>query len=78
MSSSTPVPSTASVCTIGTFHGPCGASDRTPRISRTIVCVSGWSALLTTMMSGISMIPAFSAWTESPPPGMRTSRTVSA
>ena len=58
---------------IGTFQEPCGASDRTPRISRTIVCVSGWSALLTTMMSGISMIPAFSAWTESPPPGMSTS-----
>ena len=49
-----------------------------PLISRTIVSVSGCSRLLTTMMSGISMIPAFSAWIESPEPGMRTSTTVSA
>jgi hypothetical protein len=30
------------------------------------------------MMSGISMTPAFSAWIESPEPGMSTSTTVSA
>ena len=77
-SSSTPSPRAASVLTIGTRQPRCGASDSTPRISRTIVSVSGWSALLTTMMSGISMIPAFSAWIESPEPGMSTSTTVSA
>ena len=39
--------------------------------------VIGWSALLTTMMSGISITPAFSAWIESPEPGISTSTTVS-
>ena len=63
---------------IGTRQPRCGASDSTPRISRTIVSVSGWSALLTTMMSGISMTPAFSAWIESPEPGIRTNTMVSA
>ena len=67
-----PRPRAASVLTIGTRQPRWGASDRTPRISRTIVSVSGWSALLTTMMSGISMTPAFSAWIESPEPGIRT------
>ena len=33
------------------------ASDSTPRISRTIVSVSGWSALLITITSGISITP---------------------
>ena len=56
-SSSTPSPRAASVLTIGTRQPRCGASDSTPRISRTIVSVSGWSALLTTIMSGISMTP---------------------
>ena len=77
-SASTPSPRTASVLTIGTRQPRWGASESTPRISRTIVSVRGWSALLTTMMSGISMIPAFSAWIESPEPGMSTRTTVSA
>jgi hypothetical protein len=65
--------------TIGTFQPPStGASDSTPRISRTIVSVSGWSALLTTMMSGISITPALSAWIESPDPGISTSTIESA
>ena len=38
-------------------RGARGASDSTPRISRTIVSVSGWSALLTTITSGISITP---------------------
>ena len=53
-------PCSASVRTIGTRHAesPCEApSESTLLISRTIVSVSGWSALLTTMMSGISMTP---------------------
>ena len=33
--------------------------------------VSGWSALLTTITSGISITPALSAWIESPEPGMQ-------
>ena len=58
---------TASVLTIGTRQPPsAGASESTPRISRTIVSVSGWSALLTTITSGISITPALSAWIESP------------
>ena len=63
---------------IGTGQSGWGASESTPRISRTIVSVSGWSDLLTTMMSGISMTPALSAWIESPEPGISTSTTVSA
>ena len=63
---------------IGTRQPCCGASESTPRISRTIVSVSGWSDLLTTMMSGISITPAFSAWIESPEPGISTSTTESA
>ena len=42
-----------------------------------MVSVIGWSDLLTTMMSGISMTPAFSAWIESPEPGIRTRMIVS-
>jgi hypothetical protein len=34
--------------------------------------------LLIAITSGISMIPAFSAWIESPEPGISTSSTVSA
>ena len=65
--------------TIGTTQPPsAGASESTPRISRTIVSVSGWSALLTTITSGISITPALSAWIESPEPGMSTSTTESA
>ena len=63
---------------IGTRQPSCGASESTPRISRTIVSVSGWSALLTTMMSGISITPAFSAWMCRPEPGISTSTTESA
>ena len=43
-----------------------------------IVRAAGWSDLLMTMTSGISMTPALSAWIESPEPGWRTSTTVSA
>ena len=43
-----------------------------------MVSVSGWSDLLTTMMSGISITPAFNAWMESPEPGISTSTTESA
>ena len=48
---------------------PAGASASTPRMSRTIASARGWSALLTTITSGISITPAFSACTESPEPG---------
>ena len=68
----------ASVRTIGTRQLVRGPSERTPRISRIIVSVSGWSALLTTITSGISITPALSAWIESPEPGISTSTTVSA
>ena len=74
-SSSIPSPRCASVLMIGTGQLPCGASVSTPRISRTIVSVSGWSALLTTITSGISITPALSAWIESPEPGISTSTT---
>ena len=82
----TPVPWAASVLTIGTRQLAAAssgvrsrlASESTPRISRTIVSVSGWSALLMTIMSGISITPAFSAWIESPEPGISTSTIVSA
>ena len=63
---------------IGTRQPSCGPSESTPRISRTIVSVSGWSDLLTTMMSGISITPALSAWIESPEPGISTSTIESA
>ena len=43
------------------------------RTSFTIVLAAGWSRLLTAITSGISMIPALSAWIESPEPGMSTS-----
>ena len=73
----------ASVLTIGTLQPPRSApsrfaSESTLRISRIIVSVSGWSALLTTITSGISITPAFSAWIESPEPGISTSTIVSA
>ncbi len=72
------MPFAASVLMIGTFQACCGPSDSAVRTSRTIVSVSGWSALLTTITSGISMTPAFSAWIESPEPGISASTTVSA
>ena len=43
-----------------------------------MVFAAGLSILFTAITSGISMIPAFSAWIESPEPGMSTSSTVSA
>ena len=52
-----PVAVAASVRTTGTRHERSGPSARTARTSRTIVSASGWSALLTTMMSGISITP---------------------
>ena len=57
-SSATPSPRAASVRRIGTFQ-PSGSweSASTPRTSRTIVSVIGWSALLTTITSGISITP---------------------
>ena len=57
--------------------GSCESAS-TPRTSRTIVSVIGWSALLTTITSGISITPAFSAWIESPEPGISASTIVSA
>ena len=56
---------------------PARATGRS-RISRTIVSVSGWSFLFTTITSGISITPALSAWIESPEPGISASTTVSA
>ena len=63
---------------IGTCQPSLGPSASTARISRIIVSVIGWSDLLTTITSGISITPALSAWIESPEPGIRTSTTVSA
>ena len=54
------------------------SSERIERTSFSIVFAAGWSILLIAITSGISMIPAFSACTESPEPGMSTRRTVSA
>ena len=77
-SSSMPSPLTASVRTIGGCQPSSSPSARIERTSFTIVFAAGWSRLLTAMTSGISMIPALSAWIESPDPGISTSRTVSA
>ena len=54
------------------------SSESTERTSFSIVFAAGWSILLIAITSGISMIPAFSAWIESPEPGISTSTTVSA
>ena len=40
--------------------------------------VRGWSSLLIAITSGISITPAFSAWIESPEPGISASTIVSA
>ena len=64
--------------TIGGFHARSRSSERTERTSFSIVFAAGWSILLIAITSGISMIPAFSAWIESPEPGISTSTTVSA
>ena len=55
-----------------------GPERSTARTSRTIVSASGWSHLLTTITSGISITPALSAWIESPDPGISASTIVSA
>ena len=73
-----PSPRTASVRTIGGFQPSLGPSESTCRTSFSIVFASGWSILLIAITSGISMIPAFSAWIESPEPGISASTTVSA
>ena len=64
--------------TIGGFQSRSWSRARIDRTSATIVFAAGWSILLTAITSGISMIPAFSAWIESPEPGISTSSTVSA
>ena len=75
---STPSPRSASVSTIGGFHVALVVEreDRAHlvehRLRRRVV------RLVDAITSGISMIPAFSAWTESPEPGISTSTTVSA
>ena len=73
-----PGPLRATALMIGTFQSPLGPSESAVRTSRTIVSVSGCSALLTTITSGISMTPALSAWIESPDPGISARTTVSA
>ena len=73
-----PLALVASVFRIGTFQSVTGPSASTPRISRTMLSVSGWFALFTTITSGISITPAFSACTESPEPGISASTIVSA
>ena len=77
-SSGTPAPLAASVRTTGTRHERCGPSASTALTSRTIVSARGWSALLTTITSGISITPALSAWIESPEPGISARTIVSA
>ena len=57
----TPSPVTASVRTIGGFQSLSMSRARIERTSFSIVF--GRMVLLTTITSGISMIPAFSAWT---------------
>ena len=70
-------PRRASVSTIsGRRSG--SASATIERTSFSIVFAPSRSILLIAITSGISMIPAFSACTESPEPGMRTRSTASA
>ena len=64
--------------TTGTFQSRSGPSASTALTSRIIVLASGCSALLTQITSGISITPAFSAWIESPEPGISASTIVSA
>ena len=70
-SSGRPRPVVASVLTIGGRHscGPNDCSDRSASIDATVLSAPSRSALLTTKMSAISMMPALSAWTSSPAPG---------
>ena len=69
-SSSMPSPRSASVSTIG---GGCRRPEREhlPDVGRRRRARAGWSRLLIAITSGISMIPAFSACTASPEPGMQ-------
>ena len=68
-SCSTFSPRAASVRTIGGRQARSGSRARIERTSVSIVFAAGWSILFTAITSGISMIPAFSAWIESPEPG---------
>ena len=68
------------VATVSTTTGrrSGSASESTCASSARVRSIAGWSALLTTITSGISITPALSAWIESPEPGISTSATVSA
>ena len=70
-SSGTPVPVVASVLRIGGRHssGSNDCSDSIASIDATVRSAPSRSALLTTKMSAISMMPALSACTSSPLPG---------
>ena len=57
---------------------PALAFGDTLRLTVAVERASGLSLLLIAITSGISMIPAFSAWTASPAPGCRTRTTVAA
>src|SRR5688572_3168316 len=69
-SASTPFPVTASVFSTG--------CDDSPAIASTTRSAPSRSALLTTKISAISMMPALSAWTSSPAPGLKTTTVTSA
>ena len=66
-----PSPVVASVFTIGGRHSPAAnvCSDSIASIDATVRSAPSRSALLTTKMSAISMMPALSACTSSPVPG---------
>ncbi len=64
-SSAMPLPSVATVRMTGQAK-PSACSSRSTRSA------PGWSALLITKMSAISMMPALMAWTSSPMPGTST------
>ena len=68
----TPLPVVASVLTIGGRHSPVAERlqrQGSPRSTSTVRSAPSRSALLTTKMSAISMMPALSACTSSPVPG---------
>ena len=79
-SSVTPLPVVASVLTIGGRHapGPNVCSDSVDSIEATVRSAPSRSALFTTKMSAISMMPALSACTSSPDPGTRITIDTSA
>ena len=70
-SSGTPAPVVATVFMIGGRHSPSAyvCSARFDSTADTRRSAPSRSALLTTKMSAISMMPALSAWTSSPVPG---------